>query len=364
MKNVKVVMMILLAVYCFSAVLVNAQVVWDFEDGNDHGFTLWSVYEAKPASDDPETAGDEALTGVGGSDGLPESGLAWSIGQPDQYAGLKPAVVEGDHVHGGVLEYTDDNDPFGYFDVDPNSFVNPRGQTSYLNTYNLSMWGDDLHVKENDQIATSPPVVLGENAQLKVWCYGGGSRGVTTAPELEPDRETDGYWDQSCGVAVLSAVDYSFLASVYTQKYRVYGPDSLDLSDFAGQEVIIDVVDAFQGAWGWVAFDEISITNATLAGGSPVDSKSLVSGQFELVQNYPNPFNPTTKIEFSISRNMQVSLEVYNVQGQFIESVVNEKLSAGSYHYTFNAQDLPAGVYYYKLQSGEEVQTRKMVLMK
>ena len=66
-------------------------IIWDFENGNEHGFTLWSLNPATPAANDPTIAGEEALTGVGGPEGLPDAGVAWSVGRPDQFDGQKPA---------------------------------------------------------------------------------------------------------------------------------------------------------------------------------------------------------------------------------------------------------------------------------
>ena len=83
-----------------------------------------------------------------------------------------------------------------------------------------------------------------------------------------------------------------------------------------------------------------------------------------LYQNYPNPFNSSTSIAFSISKKMPVNLKVYNGLGQFVETLADEELEAGSYSYSFIAQNLPAGIYYYILQSGSEIQTRRMVLMR
>jgi hypothetical protein len=94
-------------------------VSWDFEDGDDHGFDLWSLEEVGFAWDDPNIAGDESLTGAGGLSALPEIGMAWSIGEPNQYDGLIPPVVEGCHVVDGVLQYGPCNDPFGAAVGDP-----------------------------------------------------------------------------------------------------------------------------------------------------------------------------------------------------------------------------------------------------
>lgn len=233
-------------------------VSWDFENGNDHRFELWSVAGAVAWFDDPNIAGDESITGVGGHTGLPGAGVAWTVGPPNQFDGLIPAVEEGCHVVDGVLEYGPCNDPFGAADGAPNS----RGQSSYLNTYNLSQWGDGLHTADNDQIATSPPVVLGEHAVLTVWSHGGGSG--THAPEYDPDPAMM-YTDGSSGIAVLSAEEedmWALLASLHLSGHGTLTEDTLDLSAFAGKTVFIDVVDAFEGSWGWIAVDEIQITNA------------------------------------------------------------------------------------------------------
>jgi hypothetical protein len=239
---------------------------WDFENGNDHYFALWSVIPAVRWFDDPNIAGDEAITGVGGHTHLPDAGLAWTVGPPNQFDGLIPAVEEGCHVVNGVLEYGPCNDPFDVFEVDPPSYINSRGQSGYLNTYNLSQWGDNLHTAANDQIATSPAITLGEGSVLTVWSHGGGSD--THAPEYDAtDPDTQFYSDGSSGIAVLSAEEedmYAILASVHTQGRGTLTEDTLDLSEFAGRRVFIEVVDAFEGSWGWLAIDEIQITNATV----------------------------------------------------------------------------------------------------
>ena len=364
MNILKSIVTVVLVTFCFSSVIVKAQIVWDFEDGNDHGFTLWSVVPATPATDDPNTAGDEAVTGVGGSDGLPDAGHCWTIGPPNQFEGLKPAVDEGEHVVNGVLKYTDANDPFGVFEDPANpSFINPRGQTSYLNTYNLNMWGDYLHSQYNDQIATSPPVLLSDDAMLIVWSYGGGSTNATFAPEMETDRENDGYWERSCGIAVLSEADKSWLASVFTQHRQHYDADTLDLSAFAGQTVILDVVDAFEGAWGWIAIDEIQITNATVT--TDVASKpSATPVTYALMQNYPNPFNPTTQIHYTLGKNTKVEIAVYDLLGHKVATLVDGYQNAGSHKVVWDATNVSAGIYVYQMKTNELVESKKMILVK
>ncbi|MBK7229250.1 MAG: T9SS type A sorting domain-containing protein [Ignavibacteriales bacterium] len=94
-------------------------------------------------------------------------------------------------------------------------------------------------------------------------------------------------------------------------------------------------------------------------------------GEFALEQNYPNPFNPSTSIYYSIGSKQLVQLKVYDVLGNEIATLVNEEKPSGMYNVQFTMTNLPAGrqgfssgVYFYKLQAGELVQTKKMILLK
>lgn len=90
---------------------------------------------------------------------------------------------------------------------------------------------------------------------------------------------------------------------------------------------------------------------------------------FELKQNYPNPFNPVTTIEYSLTGRMNVTIEVFNVLGQKVRTLVSETKPAGSYRIDWNSVDdlgkpVASGVYLYRFQAGETTQTKKMVLLR
>jgi len=85
---------------------------------------------------------------------------------------------------------------------------------------------------------------------------------------------------------------------------------------------------------------------------------------FSLSQNYPNPFNPNTKIKFDLPKNVNVKLTLYDMLGREIETLVNEQLNAGSYEVNWDGTKYTSGVYYYRLNAGEFVETKKMILMK
>jgi len=86
--------------------------------------------------------------------------------------------------------------------------------------------------------------------------------------------------------------------------------------------------------------------------------------EFTLDQNFPNPFNPNTLIKYSIPKSSQVSLKIFNTLGQEMETLVNEEKQVGTYEVNWNASNLQSGVYFYRLQAGSFVQTRKMILLK
>jgi hypothetical protein len=85
---------------------------------------------------------------------------------------------------------------------------------------------------------------------------------------------------------------------------------------------------------------------------------------FHLYQNYPNPFNPSTVIRYSLKENNFTSLKVYDVLGNEVASLVGEIQNSGTYSVEFNGSDLPSGVYFYKIESGNFALTQKMTLLK
>jgi len=91
---------------------------------------------------------------------------------------------------------------------------------------------------------------------------------------------------------------------------------------------------------------------------------NLVPDEFLLSQNYPNPFNPETKIAYSIPVKGHVSLKIYNSIGKEVASLVNRSQNSGNYEVRFDGSSLNSGVYFYKIQVNDFVQTKKMILLK
>jgi len=91
---------------------------------------------------------------------------------------------------------------------------------------------------------------------------------------------------------------------------------------------------------------------------------NVVPQVFELKQNYPNPFNPSTTIEYSVPQKSYINLSVYNLLGKKVATLVDGVRDKGIYRYQFDASNLPAGVYFYKLETDKVVLTKKMILIK
>ena len=89
-----------------------------------------------------------------------------------------------------------------------------------------------------------------------------------------------------------------------------------------------------------------------------------IKKNYILNQNYPNPFNPITKIKYTISKRSLVTIKIFNVLGNEIATLVNEEKSIGNYNVDFDGTNLPSGVYFYRINAGDFLETRKMLLIK
>lgn len=87
-------------------------------------------------------------------------------------------------------------------------------------------------------------------------------------------------------------------------------------------------------------------------------------GIFKLYQNYPNPFNPNTIISFDVPKTDFITIKVYDVLGRELQTLVSEKLKPGTYEVQWNGTNYPSGVYFYKLETENFSETRKLILLK
>jgi hypothetical protein len=113
-------------------------------------------------------------------------------------------------------------------------------------------------------------------------------------------------------------------------------------------------------AVGWGDFSEVRMFTTKIAS----LKREELPGDYYVAQNFPNPFNPSTKIEYSVPKLSNVVIKVFDILGNEIETLVNEEKLAGTYEVEFSRISLPSGVYFYRLQAGDFVETKKMVLLK
>jgi ligand-binding sensor domain-containing protein len=91
---------------------------------------------------------------------------------------------------------------------------------------------------------------------------------------------------------------------------------------------------------------------------------SLIPSCFDLKQNYPNPFNPSTTIEFSVPMTAFVSLKVFDALGRDVATLLSEQFSAGTYSTQWNAEGVPSGVYFYQLQAGAFIHSKRLIVLR
>ncbi|MFH0736878.1 MAG: T9SS type A sorting domain-containing protein [bacterium] len=125
-----------------------------------------------------------------------------------------------------------------------------------------------------------------------------------------------------------------------------------------------DVTATFVGAFGtedwtkgWAKFS--GLTSVKIS-----ENINVTPSNFEISQNYPNPFNPSTSIKFSIPEAANVKLTIFNILGQEISTLINEYMNAGSYTANWTANNLPSGIYIYRMESGPFSISKKMTLLK
>ena len=110
--------------------------------------------------------------------------------------------------------------------------------------------------------------------------------------------------------------------------------------------------------------EEMTISDNSVNRLKIVSSQILNPIEYSLEQNYPNPFNPNTRIKFTIPEESDVNLSVYNILGELVSTIVDEKMNAGYYEYNFDAMQYSSGVYFYRIKAGSFVETRKMILLR
>lgn len=136
------------------------------------------------------------------------------------------------------------------------------------------------------------------------------------------------------------------------------GPFSMTNGDT--QEVVIALI----GALGTDYLNSITVLRNYISGGLSEDDEEGILLNYSLSQNYPNPFNSATTIEFSLPTSGLVTLSVYDILGRKVETILNQRMDAGHHSVQWVAPNIPTGIYFMRMQSGNFSRTRKVIVLK
>lgn len=278
-------------------------------------------------------------------DGKPIGSLMWWDGETynadDEIAAIKAAYQAA--AGGGALT--------GYIDTFDDGVL--TGWTTDYATFGLSEADGVLTVNYNrtsssgqwDQFYFDPPSPIDASAhpviEVKV------KSNVATKLTLKPIYESGDGWLPQDIPGDDAWHTYTFnLVNASTKLTRVYFYLDGGTTDLKS---------------GVVQFDDFKIGSEVTA----VEKRNATLPQkYDLAQNYPNPFNPSTTIEFSIPKKEHVKLIVFNQIGQQVASLADAEMSAGTYSVSWDAAEMPSGLYFYVFEAGSQKMTRKMMLVK
>ena len=167
--------------------------------------------------------------------------------------------------------------------------------------------------------------------------------------------------------------NYAYV-SYYTAGLRVFDlTDPTNMTEVGHYDTFPGTGEDLEGAFGVYSFApsgniyvncETGLYIFSFDNITGIEADEPVAAQFELAQNFPNPFNPSTHIEFTLSRESDIRVEVFDVAGRQVATLANGVWQAGTHQLRWDASAYRSGVYFYRLTAGKEVQTRQMMLLK
>ena len=250
-----------------------------------------------------------------------------SVWYRDYFVGLASSAREmvelenGDILLTGIIDYS--------------------GREPDLIVFRLTSNGDSLWQRQVDGLGWDHPadLCLTQDSGCVVVGYTSGPGGVETVPWLTKlSLNGDILWN-----------------TTYDLEYTDMASTIRPLSD-GGFIMAGWTYDCSPNPCLWISRLNPEVVNAVDPPQAPAD--------FSLAQNYPNPFNAATRIEFSLSREAQTRIEVFDLQGRLVSTLVNSRHPAGTHSVSFDGSRLSSGIYIYRMQAGSFSQSRKFVLLK
>jgi len=250
--------------------------------------------------------------------------------------------ADGWSVNGGnIYQHNTNGNPDGYIEFEDNQdgagiFIAPNKFLGNLLIYNQGTLKFDLKNTNN-------------NGQNMLWGYGNIK---ISSPTVIAERNV---------VPLENINDWTTFS--IPLNYNEWGLTETGWDSLLSEIIQISIqVDAQWDYYDRVGLDNFSILPyaSDINDGTPNDEFF----SYQLYQNYPNPFNAQTRIQYAVNSNLFVTVKVYDELGKEVATIINEEKPAGNYELNWNAVNLPSGVYFYRLQAGSFVQTRKMILLK
>jgi hypothetical protein len=212
--------------------------------------------------------------------------------------------------------------------------------------WNQNQWDDP-------RFSTPPDIVHSK--------YIYGDYDPTTLPGLKNGKPSDAITGEGPGIQV-GITKFTDLTENFSQNTVISELDGLPVGSLIWDDAKLA---AYSSSMDW------NNVNAGFlaAGGKEFDVTGIkeinnLPQTYSLSQNFPNPFNPTTNINFALEKSSNVRLEIYNILGQKVATIVNRYMRMGSYTYQFDASKLSSGVYIYQIEAGSFVSSKKMIVLK
>ncbi|MFH0736779.1 MAG: FISUMP domain-containing protein [bacterium] len=202
-----------------------------------------------------------------------------------------------------------------------------------------------------------------ENYLGGVTVAGGKMKETGTAHWFSPNTGAT----NSSGLSILAAGEYDahYSPNIFQQlKESAVFWTSTQISSSKARERYLTYNQASSNFYDWFKVMKYSIRCVKDEPTGIETENEIGANRYDLEQNYPNPFNPSTNIIYSIPQSEHVTLKIFNNIGQEILSVVNQNQKAGSYSVNVNMSDYSSGIYYYQINAGELIQSKKMALIK
>jgi hypothetical protein len=265
--------------------------------------------------------------------------------------------LDGEGTYGiSNVEFENAGSPMSYMVFNPNTTTPPiTDMNAYEGDKFLASFASSAGT--NDDWIVSPLLTVGTTTVVSFY-----ARSYTDEYGLEKFRVK-----MSLGGDQPSDFQYSLHQGVdYLEAPTQWTPYYFNLSDLVGTNIRIAIQCVSNDAFVFMV-DDFRIDSTE--DGVDNDDPQVAPLMSTLEQNYPNPFNPETSISYTLKNAGKVSLEIYNLKGQRVKTLVNKQENAGQHAVVWNGQDdkgnaVSSGVYFYKLKSGNYTSTRKMILLK